>query len=219
MKKSRMILVLGIVASLLLASVGTVYADRPTDKPNPPGKGGLTPGISQADSASKGKPRGLFGVVSDKTGTGFKLDTQNLGEVNVVLSEDTKCKVPFNPFADCGDIMNGDWVAVKGTWDNSDFMAQRVLFVPKKGLRAMHKHVVGTVAEGSTAEVIKVDPIKGDAIQSFKVLTGTPGTKIRPEGTVYPGDFPVGTKVTVVAALDRSTGDYIAKAIVKHAGD
>ena len=161
-----------------------------------------------ANKGAKGldKRHGAAGVVQNKSGNGFDLQT-NDGTIHVLVNSSTRFLAKDKRDATFADVSNNDKVNVNGTRDTGDnLVAKLVHKIPGQG-DALFGHTVGTVVSynapsGSGNGSILVKDKRSGQNVTFSV---TAATRLR--GTPKQGDL-----VTVVGTKGTNT----ARGIVVH---
>jgi hypothetical protein len=220
MRGLKIVCIITLAALLVLGSAGTVFAKGGPPADNP-GKG----------PEMKGEKQGFSGNVTDVVGGNVTIATAEKGDVLVILTDDTKYKMPtvmnkwgsYNEFVtalggNISDLEGRRVVALAGnmteTWE-----ALKLMALPIPGTQPMHAHRAGNVTEFN-------EPASGNSWTGNITITDVHGathqfsvgndTLYRPMGIV-PGNITVGSFVTVVTTGEQKSDILpMAKAIVLH---
>ena len=220
MKALRTIGILVLVAGLMLGSVGTVFAEKPTDVPR--GKG----------FKFQEQKRGFSGNVTDVIDGNVTIDRGQGLTVTVRLTERAQYKIPrvMNKWGNLSQFkeqLEGDLAALEGRRvvtlagnGTGKWESLKLLLLPVPGLPPLHAHRTGNVTDftpGAGGNITIVD------------IDGVPHTFDLADDTRYhPEQFSeledpeeldsavTGSFVTVVIKGDPKLATAKAKAIVVH---
>ena len=215
MKALRTIGILVLVAGLLLGSVGTVFAEKPSDVPR--GKG-----------LNQGQKRGFAGNVTGVTAGNVTILTEE-GPVDVMLPEEARYKIPrvMNKWGNLTAFTNtlgGDLstalferrvVALAGN-STGGWEALKLMLLPVPGLPPIHAHRTGNVTDFTGADGnITIEDVHG--VSHTFVVDGNTTYRTKELGEVPepPGDL-IGSFVTVVIKGNPKLASAKAKVIVVH---
>lgn len=165
-------------AALLVSSAGAVLAS-----------GSETAPAMTATAQGEQNYQGIFGTVSEIEGDTITLDSNSLGEVEILLDSETIYKVPGKEDASLEDIVKDVRLAILATpgAEEGVFTADRIMMVPDG---ATHRHMNGVVV--ATQE---------------KTMT-----MMNNSGDTFQVNLPEGVQVGAV-------GDFISVAVQNSAGE
>jgi len=195
---------------VMLLTMVLASADTPTPGDQPRGKPATPPGLQKTPEPEKNKekekgPHAVFGVVTSKGVSEFKVTTKKGDAVIVKVTSNTRFQIPTKKEAGFSDLNVGDSVAVNGTPTPTGLEAKKVGIVPGK---PSVQHRVGVVTAFS-ANSVTIKDVRGNEA-TFQL---TKDVEIRnPKGD----GVKVGDRVTVVSQRDPSTSVFTARAIVVH---
>lgn len=158
----------------------------------------LSTGVASASTGvDTGQQEGLFGKVAKKENNTLLLTTSD-GEVLLVVTDDTRIKVPGLETASLDDIFEEDRVAVLAEIAENGYVALEILKIPKKPAR--HVHIIGVVEDviGNTVTIVDKDG------NTFTLELPEDAPPIEP-----------GAVITAVNRRDLHTGRLVPRAITR----
>lgn len=224
MKKLMIFGTLLVLALSLLGTTTQVDAftpQAPGGTPGPPGSAGTPGGVgtpgggsqnvpgaqATAQAGQRGKPTIYRGTISAVDSAGLMLTLDESASVSVVLTADTKIRVP-GPNAQGSELQVG-MQAVAWTYADADgnMIARAVMAIPGKPVRV---HRVGTVSEYTAGASLTILAVDGNPY-TFALMADT---RILPEQRA--AELAVGSRVTVIAPRDPAALQWTAAGIVVH---
>ena len=219
MKGLRSVLVLVLVAGLMLASVGSVFAQSST------GAGAA----SHANPVAKLPWRAFFGNVTEVNGGNVTIATKNSGDVVITLTEMTRCEIlgetGWTNVAEFTNKLGGSLSALEGKsvavvainvqGPSGGLTGDAVLFAVIEPLRLMPIHqTIGNVTEFFTNSSgngnITVKDIHG-VYYEFTIMGNQ--TRYSPPG-MGPGNITVNQTFVTVVSRGELNAQPVAKVIL-----
>lgn len=216
MKALRTIGILVLVAGLMLGSVGTVFAEKPTDVPRGNGL------------KFQGQKRGFSGNVTGVVDGNVTIDRGQGLTVTVRLTERAQYKIPrvmnkWGNLTEFKEQLEGDLAALEGRRvvalagnSTGKWESLKLLLLPEQGLPPLHAHRTGNVTafNPGAGGNITIEDVHGVS----HVFNLADDTSYRPKdlGEVPEPEEVIGHFVTVVIKGDPKLATAKAKAIVVH---